>query len=54
MKSDSKAIKEYEEIMKKLSEKATKGDQDAMKEAQEWAKAMAEVSGVEIPSVPAN
>ena len=40
--------------MKKLSEKATKGDQDAMKEAQEWAKAMAEVSGVEIPSVPAN
>ena len=28
MKSDSKAIKEYEEIMKKLSEKATKGDQD--------------------------
>ena len=35
MKSDSKAIKEYEEIMKKLSEKATKGDQDAMKEAQE-------------------
>lgn len=54
MKSDSKAIKEYEEIMEKLSEKATKGDQDAMKEAQEWAKAMAEVSGVEIPSVPAN
>ena len=37
-----------------LSKKVMSSDTKAIKEAQEWAKAIAEVSGVEIPTVPAN
>ena len=49
----NEVLKEYVKIEEPV-EKTTKGDQDAIKEAQEWAKAIAEVSGVEIPTVPAN
>lgn len=50
MKSDQKAIKEYEEVMKKITEQINKGDEKAMTEAQEWAKALAEAQGITLPS----
>lgn len=43
MNNDTKAIKEYEDIMKQLAEKTSKGDEKAAVEAHEWAKAIAEV-----------
>lgn len=43
MNNDTKAIKEYEDIMKQLAEKTSKGDEKAEEEAHEWAKAIAEV-----------
>ncbi|MCB8564426.1 hypothetical protein [Fusobacterium ulcerans] len=47
--NDAKAVKEYEKIMKQLAEKVSKGDQKAAVEVQEWAKAVAEASGVKLP-----